>query len=1031
MTNTGTTTYPGTLDAWVLIGTADYKDAAATSHRAVHNQTMSLGTALAYTLGTTGGTAVLKNFVAGKFAARTDGETLTNVTTTSGTLSGVLVGTSQITGGTLANSYVGTPNISGGTIASSTLNNVTLGTPDISGGTISSVLLGTSQITGGTATSITLGSPTITGTVNGTTVFANFPEAAGTPSSNDQLANKQYVDENITSQDLDVASDSGTIAIDLDSQLLELSGGTGIDTSASGTTVTLAIDSTVATLTGTQTLENKTIGTAQITGGTVANATIGTPSISNGTLTSSVINSATIGTPSITGGTASTITLGTPSITGGSISNAALIGTSQITGGTASGLTLTTASMTSGTISGVLLGTAQVTGGTVAGAVMTGASMTSGTLSGVLLGTSQVTGGTVDKPIIILNQGTVPVVSAEGDIRWDTDNDQIKIGDGSGSKVFSDDSVNASTYTKISGGTLNSGVIGTSAITGGTVAGAVMTGASMTSGTLSGVLVGTSQITGGTVASAVMTGASMTSGTLSGVLVGTSQITGGTANNIILGTPTLTLGSDADYDIFYRSAGGTVTRLASGTAAEGKYLKSGGTAAAPSWDTPTGAGDMGTATYDPAGIAEQLVGITASQTISTKLINGGTIANAVLIGTSQITGGTVNNAVLGTPTVTLGSDATGDIFYRSAGGTVTRLAIGTANQYLTTNGTTPSWGTVAASSGANYASMNDQALINGNFDVWQRNTTFTQNDDLYIADRWNALQEANSSWNFARSTDVPTVDSAYSLLGTCVTANNQAGIVQIIESVDSLKLTGGTVSLSFWAKTSAAAIANLRAAVLSWSSTADTVTSDVVATWNSDGTTPTWATNWTAENTPSDLALTTSWQQFKIENVAIDTASTNNIAVVIWVDDGTIAQGDAFYVTQVKLNRGATATTFNPLTFDEELQKCIRFYHKTYPYAIVPGAGTPDYIGSNIGYAKTTSAIYAMVRYSRMRTTPTIVVYHQDGTINAVYQINDASKDTVTGVSFESDVGYWQVSASATLTAGEWYYWHHTASAEL
>jgi hypothetical protein len=63
---------------------------------------------------------------------------------------------------------------------------------------------------------------------------------------------KTYVDTQITAEDLDITTDSGTIAIDLDSETLTIAGGTGLDSSATGNAVTLAIDSTVATLTGTQ-----------------------------------------------------------------------------------------------------------------------------------------------------------------------------------------------------------------------------------------------------------------------------------------------------------------------------------------------------------------------------------------------------------------------------------------------------------------------------------------------------------------------------------------------------------------------------------------------------------------------------------------------------------------------------------------------------------------------------------------------------------------------------------------------------------
>ncbi len=70
---------------------------------------------------------------------------------------------------------------------------------------------------------------------------------------------KDYVDTKVTAEDLDITSDSGTIAIDLDSETLTVAGGTGLSSSASSNTVTLAIDSTVATLTGSQSLTNKTL----------------------------------------------------------------------------------------------------------------------------------------------------------------------------------------------------------------------------------------------------------------------------------------------------------------------------------------------------------------------------------------------------------------------------------------------------------------------------------------------------------------------------------------------------------------------------------------------------------------------------------------------------------------------------------------------------------------------------------------------------------------------------------------------------
>jgi len=61
--------------------------------------------------------------------------------------------------------------------------------------------------------------------------------ATGIPS---QQSVKAYVDTKVTAEDLDVTTDSGTIAIDLDSETLTIAGGEGIDTSATSNTVTIA-----------------------------------------------------------------------------------------------------------------------------------------------------------------------------------------------------------------------------------------------------------------------------------------------------------------------------------------------------------------------------------------------------------------------------------------------------------------------------------------------------------------------------------------------------------------------------------------------------------------------------------------------------------------------------------------------------------------------------------------------------------------------------------------------------------------------
>ena len=112
----------------------------------------------------------------------------------------------------------------------------------------------------------TLTSPVINTAVSGSAILDedNFASNSATQLATQQSI-KAYVDAQLTAEDLDLTTDSGTIDIDLDSETLTIAGGTGLDSSATGTTVTLAIDSTVTTLAGTQTLTNKTLTSPVLT----------------------------------------------------------------------------------------------------------------------------------------------------------------------------------------------------------------------------------------------------------------------------------------------------------------------------------------------------------------------------------------------------------------------------------------------------------------------------------------------------------------------------------------------------------------------------------------------------------------------------------------------------------------------------------------------------------------------------------------------------------------------------------------------
>lgn len=74
--------------------------------------------------------------------------------------------------------------------------------------------------------------------------IANNDNDTSLPTS---AAVKDYVDSNVTAQDLDIAGDSGTGAVDLDSQSLTVAGGSGLTSAASGQVITLDISASGVT----------------------------------------------------------------------------------------------------------------------------------------------------------------------------------------------------------------------------------------------------------------------------------------------------------------------------------------------------------------------------------------------------------------------------------------------------------------------------------------------------------------------------------------------------------------------------------------------------------------------------------------------------------------------------------------------------------------------------------------------------------------------------------------------------------------
>jgi len=165
-----------------------------------------------------------------------------------------------------------------------------------------------------------------------------------------------------------------------------------------------------------------------------------------------------------------------------------------------------------------------------------------------------------------------------------------------------------------------------------------------------GAITSDGAVTGATLAGTIST-AAQNSITSASSLATVGTITSGTWSGVIDGSATMTLGSDATGDIYYRDASGFLERLASG--ADGTVLTGTGAGVIPAWESPT----VGDITSVVAGAGMTGGGTTGDVTLN--VIGGnGITANAddVAITAAQTTVTSVLNAALA-----LGRDADNQI----------------------------------------------------------------------------------------------------------------------------------------------------------------------------------------------------------------------------------------------------------------------------------------------------------------------------------------------------------------------------------
>jgi len=231
------------------------------------------------------------------------------------------------------------------------------------------------------------------------------------------------------------------------------------------------------------------------------------------------------------------------------------------------------------------------------------------------------------------------------------------------------------------------------------------------------------------------------------------------------------------------------------------------------------------------------------------------------------------------------------------------------------------------SMGGSFPYPNRNLFHNGSLLVWQRSV-----GALNVSASTPGYTTADRFWSYQTgSVGVTTTRVAAALTGFPYairwgrpignSTTGLTGLGQTLETIDSLRLAGQTVTLSFYARkgTDFTASGSNVAVKLYTGKGTDQSSVNMVAG------------SWTTSVTPIDstATLTTTWQRFTY-TATLPSDITQIGLALSWTPTGTAGPDDNVYLTGVQLEAGSVATDFEFKSIGQELANCQRYYVRWY-----------------------------------------------------------------------------------------------------
>jgi hypothetical protein len=338
-------------------------------------------------------------------------------------------------------------------------------------------------------------------------------------------------------------------------------------------------------------------------------------------------------------------------------------------------------------------------------------------------------------------------------------------------------------------------------------------------------------------------------------------------------------------------------------------------------------------------------------------------------------------------------NAKGDLIVGTGSDAADRLAVSDNGSTLVADSST--------STGLRYQTgVNQNFVINGGFDIWQRGTSFSSNysTSTYTADRWYTIGTGSiPTYTVSRQTaDTTGLQYAFRVgrnSGQTNTGNIYWGTVW--ETSQSIPVAGKTVTISFYAKKGADGPSTLTYTLYSGTGTDQTPNSLFNGTWTGGA----FVVNTTA-------TLTTTMQRFSYTGTVSSSATQMSIGFS-YAPSGTAGSNEWVQIEGVQVEFGSVPTVFKRSggTLAGELQLAQRYYWRGTATNVYGALAAP-------AIAATTTAAAVLFRAPvTMRTSPSSVEYANLG-LNDTNAVTALTNLTITRANPDF------VDLTATVAAG-------------